>query len=279
MLTASRINRVTLTPSVRNELSHDSTAHSLLSPHLHPRRGGDWKVAVQLFLSQRRWQTSQWAKLRSLARPKLRYLPQNLHQESRSGVSESCDMLDKQTQLWVDAQVGQNAVSFPLKYPIPSCDRFIGRSSDEHGTQKGHYFRQVPIWHLHHNPLSDHLALTLLLISFTIRFHSLHLSFLQLSCLSDYPTHLSTSTLDTPFDRSVKPLHSLDMTRLDVIVEAWEHDSVTSSDRMAIFRGQLIVAETPNTASIFEMKRDDVGYVNNFRLPGGAIVYYKPSSN
>lgn len=52
---------------------------------------------------------------------------------------------------------------------------------------------------------------------------------------------------------------------LEVIVEAWDHNPMNSPDHIARFRGQLVVAETPNTASKFKIERDDVRYVNNFR--------------
>ncbi|KAM3175879.1 hypothetical protein ACTXT7_007636 [Hymenolepis weldensis] len=47
---------------------------------------------------------------------------------------------------------------------------------------------------------------------------------------------------------------------LEVIVEAWDHDPMNSPDLIARFRGQLVVTETPNTASKFKMERDDVRY-------------------
>nr|CDS27307.1 protein jagged 2 [Hymenolepis microstoma] len=65
-------------------------------------------------------------------------------------------------------------------------------------------------------------------------------------------------------------------TWLEVIVEAWDYDSGTSTDLIAHFRGKLIVAETPNTATIFEMKRDDVSYVNNFRLDSYVHIVCSP---
>ncbi|VUZ39561.1 unnamed protein product, partial [Hymenolepis diminuta] len=51
---------------------------------------------------------------------------------------------------------------------------------------------------------------------------------------------------------------------LEVIVGAWDHNPMSSPDLIARFRGQLVVAETPNTASKFKLERDDVRYVNNF---------------
>lgn len=52
---------------------------------------------------------------------------------------------------------------------------------------------------------------------------------------------------------------------MDVVVEAWDHDPLNSPDPIARYRGNLVVVETPNTASTFHMVREDFQHINKFR--------------
>ncbi|VDM32058.1 unnamed protein product [Hydatigera taeniaeformis] len=53
---------------------------------------------------------------------------------------------------------------------------------------------------------------------------------------------------------------------LDVAVEVWDEDTSKSPDRIAKFRGNLVVAEMQNTPSAFHMAREEIVFANKARL-------------